>query len=770
MFRFYNPYTYEHLYTTDVKEAADLRSRGWNAEGIGWYSPVKDTPGVVKIYRLYNPYGDDHLYTTEVKEKDDCIKRGWKLDATFEAYGFISKQLGAGTGISRLFNPYEKYHTHLFSANKKELEDNIKRGWRDEQVRWYVPGKPAETTPSATDTDVSVTGSSLGSSHDEDVTPSTPKPKPTPKPVTPTPTLSPDQQKTLTEIQKPVRDLIAAARTNILKGAKTPDKAIQALQTKANEAKANATKLKTQANVAGASDEVKKQAATAALVQEEADFKLKYAKHVKAYNEATTAKNEAQKKVDELSKNDNQNSQSQNQANSNTKASNANAAAFVLPKTILMLAMASTPSANTPAADQTSPLEQAKQALEEAKKHETEAYNQVLADENEIFPLTYTVHFINDRQGRTGDSCAFKDRQVTIYTCIAKQQYALDRNDLKDYWIISIFTEAKAVDYSLAHNDESYNHVESTDKYPCSRVRYDKEHNRYTVEFIKYQGPTREQSEARWASQWKTHTVKADPNNKTDLPELNMSIMGLDTKLFHATDSDDINTLTQTIAALKSKCKYKPDGAYIPSTFYIWKTEAARKMNITREFEDTEGGSLAAQKLAEKEQAELWKEAAKHSEYKLPDAITSTTGPNVDLQMHVYELKKAEREYNEAKKSGDANAQLKARKDAIVAAIDIMYPWNDFIPANYTGDTYNLIYVRYTLLAILRNTILESQAPADTADSTTKANYQKYVNAFVTWMNDQTDANKEALKAAEKAYTGKSSSWELKDVENHGWG
>jgi|GEM_PF-6360387 hypothetical protein len=767
MFRFYNPYTYEHLYTTDVKEAADLRSRGWNAEGIGWYSPIKDTPGVVKIYRLYNPYGDDHLYTTEVKEKDDCIKRGWKLDATFEAYGFISKQLGAGTGISRLFNPYEKYHTHLFSANKKELEDNIKRGWRDEQVRWYVPGKPAEATPAVTDTDVNVsTGSGSSSSH-EVVTPSTPKPKPTPKPVTPTPTLSPDQQKTLTEIQKPVRDLIAAARTNILKGAKTPDEAIQALQTKATKAAEAATTLGNKVKDPSHTQEDVQKAAIATRIKEEADFRLKYAKDVKALNEATDAKNEAQKKVDELSKKANQSNQSQAQANSNTPANNSGAAAFVLPKTILMLAMASTPSANTPPTDQTNPLEQAKQALEEAKKHETEALNQVLADENEIFPLTYTVHFINDRQGRTGDSRAFKDRQVTIYTCIAKQKYALEWRILNGAAGLSYYTEAKAVDGSLAQNDASYNHVESTDKYPCSRVRYDKEHNRYTVEFVKNQGPTNEQAKARWASQWKTHTVKPDPNNKTGLPELNMSIMGLDTKLFHATDSDSINTLTQAIAEKKGTCS--PNGV-CKLKFDVFQTEAARKMNITREFEDTEGGSLAAQKLAENEQAELWKEAVKHSEYKLPDAITSATEPNVSLQITVYKLKKAEREYNEAKKSGDVNAQLKARKDAISAAMQIMDPLSDVINVSYTGDTYNLIYVRDSLLGILRNTILEEQAPADTADSTTKANYQKYVNAFVTWMNDQTDANKEALKAAEIAYRGKSRSWELKDVVSQGWG
>ena len=89
---------------------------------------------------------------------------------------------------------------------------------------------------------------------------------------------------------------------------------------------------------------------------------------------------------------------------------------------------------------------------------------------------------------------------------------------------------------------------------------------------------------------------------------------------------------------------------------------------------------------------------------------------------------------------------------------------------SYTYDTFDLFYVRYSLLELLRDDILTKQVPADTADSAKKANYQKYVNAFITWMNDQTNANKEALKAAEKAYKGKSSSWELKDVVIQGWG
>lgn len=676
MFRFYNPYTYEHLYTTDVKEAADLRSSGWNAEGIGWYSPTKDTPGVVKIYRLYNPYGDDHLYTTEEREKDDCIKRGWKLDATFEAYGFISKQLGAGTGISRLFNPYEKYHTHLFSANKKELEDNIKRGWKDEQVRWYVPGKPAEATPAATDTDVHVTGSGSSSSHG-DTTPSTPKEKPTPKPVTPTPkekekpatpTLSPDQQKTLTEILQPAEKLAEAARTNILKG-ESPEKAVQALQTKANEAKTNADNLKKQAEAAGASDEVKKQAATAALVQKEAEFDATYAEHVKDLNDKKTAYEK------------------------NTKDSTA------------------------------------KTAYDDALKT-------VKNDEKKVVPVTYKLHFINDWAGTTDESKQLKDTQVTVYTCIATQKYSKEESDLGPKGIAARYTEA----YAVADLVKAMHTVGQNDKFKVFRVRHNSKTNAYDVEYVT---PTINMPGAGEVK-YQVSKVGEDKNCPKDLPELNLSILGVDTSTYHAAKDDNVDTLTT-----ESK-KITADS--LKTAGYL-KLDSYRKTQIAREFLETEGLDQAAADAFQKQLQAFQKEA-------------DTPQNNPFIQKTIYELKIAEHNYQTAKDKKDPAAMLAARKAAIECVASLVSPRRDYTGLNHVYVKSDELLVRNELLTRLETMVLDSEAPKANASEKDKDNYAKYVAAYVAWIDNPEDSTlTNALTAADKAYNPKTKlTWNINEL------
>lgn len=673
MFRFYNPYTYEHLYTTDVKEAADLRSRGWNAEGIGWYSPVKDTPGVVKIYRLYNPYGDDHLYTTEEKEKDDCIKRGWKLDTTFEAYGFISKQLGANAGISRLFNPYEKYHTHLFSANKKELEDNIKRGWRDEQVRWYVPGKPAEATPSATDTDVRVsTGSGSGSSHGDVVTPSTPTPKP--KPVTPTPKekekpatpgLSDDQKTFLTEIQKPAKDLVEATRTNILKG-ESPEKAVKALQTKANEAKTKAKNLKKQAEAAGASDEVKKQAATAALVQKEAEFDAAYAGHVKDLNDKKAAYEK------------------------NTKDSAAKTA-----------------------------YDKALKAVED--------------DEKKAVPVTYTLHFINDWAGTTSDSRQLKDTQVTVYKCIATQKYSKNESDLGSKGIGARYTEA----YAVADLVKAMHTVGQNDKFKVFRVRHNSKTNAYDVEYV---NPTIKVPGAGEVK-FQVSKVGEDKNCPADLPELNLSILGVDTSTYHAAKDDNIDTLTTESKKITAES--------LKTAGYL-KLDSYRKTQIASEFVETEGLDGAAADAFQTQLKAFIKEA-------------DTPQNNPFIQKTIYELKIAEHNYQTAKDKKDPAAMLTARKAAIGCVASLVSPMKPYTGLEHVYIKSDQLLVRNELLTRLENMVLGDEAPKANASETDKDNYAKYVAAYVKWIDNPQDKDlTSALDTAYKAYNPKTKiTWDI---------
>ena len=129
MYRLYNKWSGEHLYTASPKERGDLVHVGWNDEGVGWIAPkASKTP----VYRVYNPYSGDHHYTTSDKERDDLVAIGWKD----EGIGWYSDD-AKGTPLYRQFNPYETIGTHNYTTSKKENDDLKKIGWKTEGIAWY---------------------------------------------------------------------------------------------------------------------------------------------------------------------------------------------------------------------------------------------------------------------------------------------------------------------------------------------------------------------------------------------------------------------------------------------------------------------------------------------------------------------------------------------------------------------------------------------------------------------------------------------------------
>ena len=59
MYRVYNRWSGEHLFTADAGEYASLGSIGWKQGGVAWKSPASGNP----VWRLYNPYSGNHFYT-----------------------------------------------------------------------------------------------------------------------------------------------------------------------------------------------------------------------------------------------------------------------------------------------------------------------------------------------------------------------------------------------------------------------------------------------------------------------------------------------------------------------------------------------------------------------------------------------------------------------------------------------------------------------------------------------------------------------------------
>ena len=134
MYRLYNPYNGEHLYTADTLERDVLDNIGWNYEGIGWIAPVYDAS--TPVYRLNNPFAPlgDHHYTTSLVEYEACIEAGWEG----EGIAWYSADEEAGVPIYRQYNPFASSGTHNYTADENERDTLVDLGWKDEDVAWYA--------------------------------------------------------------------------------------------------------------------------------------------------------------------------------------------------------------------------------------------------------------------------------------------------------------------------------------------------------------------------------------------------------------------------------------------------------------------------------------------------------------------------------------------------------------------------------------------------------------------------------------------------------
>ena len=129
LYRLYNPWTHEHLFTTDKAEYDTLVAAGWTGEGSVGMVAVKQGKGV---YRLYNPYTGEHHYTTDENELAACVKAGW----VNEGIQFYSVQNG-NVPVYSMYNPYEKKFYHHYTSDPDEIARMVNDGWVKEGIKWY---------------------------------------------------------------------------------------------------------------------------------------------------------------------------------------------------------------------------------------------------------------------------------------------------------------------------------------------------------------------------------------------------------------------------------------------------------------------------------------------------------------------------------------------------------------------------------------------------------------------------------------------------------
>ena len=133
MYRLYNPYNGEHLYTASTLERDFLDSIGWNYEGIGWIAPQG---GSAPVYRLNNPFSalGDHHYTTSIEEYETLQELGWEG----EGIAWYSADKETGVPVLRQYNPFASSGTHNYTVSEEERDNLVSLGWKDEGIGWYA--------------------------------------------------------------------------------------------------------------------------------------------------------------------------------------------------------------------------------------------------------------------------------------------------------------------------------------------------------------------------------------------------------------------------------------------------------------------------------------------------------------------------------------------------------------------------------------------------------------------------------------------------------
>ena len=125
VFRIYNPYTGDHMFTTYAGERDGLVKLGWKNENIGWKLDNSCNP----VYRLCNSFTGDHLLTQSLSECQALLPKGW----TYEGVVDYASKTKNNSPIYRLFDGT----FHMYTTSENEKNTLIKNGWIDEGVAWY---------------------------------------------------------------------------------------------------------------------------------------------------------------------------------------------------------------------------------------------------------------------------------------------------------------------------------------------------------------------------------------------------------------------------------------------------------------------------------------------------------------------------------------------------------------------------------------------------------------------------------------------------------
>ncbi len=130
LYRYYNPKSGKHFYTTSKTEGdGTVKSLGFKYEGLaGYVFAVKESDSQSPIYRLYNPSINKHFYTTNESEKNALTTNGYRFEGTIGYTAGVKR----GLSMHRLYN--SKTNDHLWTVDNLEADRAQKSGYVKESA------------------------------------------------------------------------------------------------------------------------------------------------------------------------------------------------------------------------------------------------------------------------------------------------------------------------------------------------------------------------------------------------------------------------------------------------------------------------------------------------------------------------------------------------------------------------------------------------------------------------------------------------------------
>lgn len=127
MYRYYNPTTGDHFYTTDLRELEKGKD-GYRREGIEGHVFTRRSPGTIPLHRYWN--GENHFYTTDFKELGKG-RNGYVYEG-IECYVY-SKQRQGTVPLYR----YSSNNDHFYTTDFRELGRG-RDGYVYEGIQCYI--------------------------------------------------------------------------------------------------------------------------------------------------------------------------------------------------------------------------------------------------------------------------------------------------------------------------------------------------------------------------------------------------------------------------------------------------------------------------------------------------------------------------------------------------------------------------------------------------------------------------------------------------------